>query len=110
MDRNVLRSRLIRECILKLLARVFRASPDVAVEWRQIMDGFMTSRLRYDRSDVEPELADLVEDGLIERVDVPGDDGGPVAAYRITSRGRDFVRAHFPWARIDEFSGDQRIV
>lgn len=109
MDLSVQRSRTIRECILKLLFGMFRANPDLAVEARHIYEGFATSRLQYSREDIDPELVDLIEDGLVQVIDLPGMTTPPEKGYRLTSRGRDFVRARFPWGRIDEFTGDQRL-
>lgn len=110
MDATVQRSRTIRECILKLLSRMFQANPDLAVEARHIYEGFATSRLQYGREDIDPELLDLIEDGLVHVGDLPGMTTPPEKGYRLTSRGRDFVRARFPWAKIDEFTGDEKLV
>jgi len=109
VEPQVLRSRTIRECILKLLLRMFQAAPELAVAADHVYEGFSTSRLQYTRDDIDPELMDLIESGLVEAIDLPGPGapGLPAKGYRITSAGRDFVRARFPWGKIDEFSGDQ---
>jgi len=110
VEPQVLRSRTIREALLKLLMRMFQADPELAVAGEDLYQGFSTSRLQYDRAEVDGELINLMDEGLVEVVDLPaifGFERLPAKHYRITSRGRDFVRARFPWGKIDEFSGDQ---
>ena len=108
MEPQILRSRTIRECILKLLLRMFQAALELAVAADHVYEGFSSSRLQYTRDDIDPELIDLIESGLVEAIDLPATGTMPAKGYRITSAGRDFVRARFPWGRVDEYSGNQR--
>lgn len=106
---EVRRSRTIRECILQLLFAAHKGNPDVGVPHDQILAGFSTGRVHYTPDEIGEELIDLVDDGLIEIGDAAG--GGPLPGkvYKITTRGRDFRRAKFPWQKIDEFTGGQSL-
>ena len=108
IDPATLRSRTVRECILRCVSIADKAGVTIGFSLQQVFDGFMTSELQYTPDDVRPELNDLVDDGMIEKFDDPA--GGGEKRYRITTRGRDFVRARFPWGRVDEFTGDQRLI
>jgi len=103
------RSRSIRETILRILANAYGANPTVCILADHLYRGFSASVLQFGRAEIDCELVDLIEDGLIAGQDAPGG-VGPVAAkcYKTTSRGRDFFRAGCPWDKIDEFTGGQR--
>ncbi len=108
MDTATLKSRTIRECILRVLSIADRAGVAVGFSFQQILDGFATSELEYGDDDVRPDLNDLADDRLVERFSDAARPG--MSRYRISSRGRDFVRARFPWGKIDEFTGDQSLL
>lgn len=108
MEAEVLKSRTIRECILRCLSIADRAGVTVGFSFRQVVDGFAGSQFEYGEADIRSELNDLVGDQLAERFDDPVSPGG--WRYRISSKGRDFVRGRFPWGRIDEFTGGQNVI
>lgn len=108
MDAQTLRSRIIRECILRLLHNTFRANPDVGVLATHIFQGFGTGLVQYTQAEIEAELADLADDKLITVENAPGLSAVPQKLFRSTSRGRDFARANFPWGRVDEYTGEQK--
>ena len=111
IDPATLKSRTIRECILRTLSVADRAGVTVGFSETQIFDGFRASVLRYQVEEVRPELTDLVQDKLAEEFADPTEpEGSGLVRYRLTSRGRDFVRGAFPWGRIDEFTGSQGIL
>jgi len=101
-------SRTIREAILLMLDAAFKGDPEFDVPRDGILAGFAPGRTRYAPGQIDVELRDLIEDRLVEQV--PREPGNPLPDrhYRITSPGRDFVRAKFPWHRIDEYTGRQR--
>lgn len=105
MNPAVVRSRAIREAILRLLNNVFMGCPDVGCLASHIYEGFTTGRVRYTQTEIDAELADLVDDRLISVENAPGVEAIPDKLYKATSRGRDFVRARFPWDRVDEYTG-----
>ena len=105
-DPRVIRHRGIRERILRLLDAQWRGNPDGAVPYTQIVQGFATGRVSYSPSEIQGAVLDLGDDRLID--EAPDDLGaadGLEKAFRVTSRGRDFVRARMPWGRIDEYTG-----
>jgi hypothetical protein len=106
---ETIRSRSIRELILRLCYNTHRANPDISVLARHIYEGFSTGRIQYLREDIDPEISALVEAGMIAVVNVPNV-GMPEKGYRITNRGGDFFRAGCPWAKIDEFTGEARLM
>ncbi|MHC4984180.1 MAG: hypothetical protein ACYTF6_13560 [Planctomycetota bacterium] len=108
-DPAVLRKRAIRELILRLLRATFEGAPDIGVPYRQILEAFTGGRDTYTTIEIRAQLVDLVEDGLIEIMPAPAGGGlpSPGKIYRVTSRGRDFADANYPWHRVDEFSGRQ---
>jgi len=108
LSHAVLRSRSIREVILHVLHNCGAASPDIAVLARHIYDAFSDGRVPYGREEIDAEIADLIEDGMIGVHDVPDVGPMPMKGYKIKSRGRDFFRAGCPWAKIDEFTGAER--
>jgi len=101
-----IRSRAIKELVLRVCYSTYAVAPDLVVPASQIYDGFSGARTPYYRSDIDPELADLVGDGLVEVVAIPGLDGLPEKGYKLTVRGRRFVQAHCPWGKIDEFTAE----
>lgn len=110
IEPRVMRSRSIRQAILSLLEAVFMGSPIIAVRAREIYNGFLTGAVQFDRSEVDGEIADLVAQEMIEaKLIRPSMEAMPETAYKITAAGRDFVRAGFPWAEIDKFSGGQSL-
>ena len=108
MDAEILKSRTIRECILRCLSIADRAGVTVGFSFQQVADGFAGSQFEYAEGDVRSGLNDLVGDELAERFADPVSPGA--WRYRITSRGRDFVRGSFPWGRIDEYTGRQGLI
>ena len=106
---QVRRSRTIREKIIQLLSAAFAGNPDVGVPHDQILAGFCDGRVRHTPEQIVTELINLMDDGLIEQLPSPG--GGPLPdkEYKITKDGRDFRIAGCPWAKVDDFSGGQRL-
>jgi len=103
------RSRRIRQDILRTSCNAFAACPDVGLLADQIYEGFSTSQLQYGREEIDAELVDMIDDGLLTVGDADGFSGAmPKKIYRSTSRGRDFHRAGCPWDKIDEFTGAQK--
>ncbi len=109
MDARVRKLRAIREAILRLLYNTFVSCPDVGVMARHVYEGFTTGRVQYMQAEIDAVLADLIEDKLITVENVPGVEAIPDKMYRVTSRGRDFVLARFPWDCIDEFTGKESL-
>lgn len=109
MDAATLRSRTVRECILRLLYNCFRANADIGVMAAHIFEGFSTGQVQYTQSEIESELADLIADELITIENAPGVGVIAEKIYKTTSRGRDFVRANFPWGRVDEYTGEDGV-
>jgi len=106
----VLRSRSIRELILKIGYNTHQAAPGVAVLARHVYAAFSTGRVQYEKAEIDVEISDLIDDGLLAVEDLPGVGVGPAEkGYQATSKGRDFYRAGYPWGRIDEFTGDGQI-
>jgi hypothetical protein len=101
-DPSVIRSRGIRERILRLLAAQYAGNPAAGVPHGQIVEGFSTGRVSYGSHEIQCELLDLHDSDLVRIL--PGD-GDPEKTYQITKNGRDFCRAKFPWGRIDEYTG-----
>ena len=99
---DIARSRIIRERILRMLSRVDRAAIDAGLTTPQVLSGFRASQADASAEDVRGELNDLVNDRLVKR-DWDGD--LEVHMFRIDTRGREFVKAEFPWSKIDEFTG-----
>jgi len=103
------RSREIRKTILRLLYNAYQANPDIGLLADHVYSGFSTSVFQYERREIDCELVDMIEDGLLVVEDAPGEIGPmPKKCYRATSRGRDFHKAGCPWEKIDEFTGGQR--
>lgn len=108
MEPEILKSRTIRECILRCLWLADRAGVVVGFSFRQVVEGFSGSEYEYTEPDIRSELNDLVADDLAERFADQVNAGQ--FRYRITSKGRDFVRGRFPWGKIDEFTGGQGVL
>ena len=105
-DPSVIRSRGIRERILRLLAAQYAGNPEAGVPHGQIVEGFSTGRVSYTAAEIQGEVLDLEECGLVRIL--PGEDQ-PERTYQITKNGRDFVKAKFPWGRIDEYTGQAKL-
>jgi len=108
MDPEIRNSRAIRESILRMLYNAFQSSPDIRVRADDIYAGFSTGEIQHDRHEINAELADLMADQLIVVEDIPSVSPVTKKGYKLTSRGRDFVRARFPWGRVDEYTGDKK--
>ena len=108
IDARVHRSRHIRKRVLLMLAAADEGCPGVGIAHGQILGAFANEANPYTAEEIGRELADLGGDGLIHSSADPYGGPLPERIYDITSRGRDFVRAQFPWGGIDEFSGAQR--
>jgi len=109
ISRETAESRRIRQDILRTICNAFAANPDVGLLADQIYGAFATSAIQHDRGEIDAELVDMIDDGLLVVEDAPGFTGPmPKKIYRSTSRGRDFHRAGCPWGKIDEFTGGQR--
>ncbi|MCD4699872.1 MAG: hypothetical protein K8R91_04795 [Phycisphaerae bacterium] len=104
MDAGILRSRTVRESILRQLYNVFKANPDVGCLANHFFEGLSTGATQYTQSEIEAEFAELRDDDLITIENSPGVGPMPEKLIRITARGRDFVRGRFPWMKIDEFT------
>jgi hypothetical protein len=109
MRAEVVRSRAIREAILRLVNNAYIGCPDVGVMACHIYEGFTTGRVRYTQTEIDAELIDLADENLITIENAASVAPIPDKLYKITGRGRDFVRARFPWGRIDEFTGKDKI-
>ena len=106
---QVLRSRAIREAILRSLHVLFQASPGLWLGHGHILRGFAGSRARYTEEQITGELINLIDDELVEQQNAPTADALPDKEYCITKGGRDFKAAGFPWMKIDEFTGGQSL-
>lgn len=105
VDAKVHRRRTIRRHILRMLRAAHVGNPDVGIEFAEICKAFTGGQTNYDREEIQAELIDLLDDGLIKSKPSPFD--AMVRIYEISSRGRDFLDADCPWDRIDEFTGKQ---
>ncbi|MFB3893236.1 MAG: hypothetical protein ACE15C_14565 [Phycisphaerae bacterium] len=101
------RRRGIREAILRSVHNLYAAAPEMHLAAEEIYEGFSHGIVAYERSEIDGEIVSLVQDGMIEVQKLPQYSELPRHGYRITSRGRDFVLAGFPWGKIDEFTGRQ---
>lgn len=106
---ETVRSRRVRERILHMLVAAHRGCPDVGIDHGEILKAFAGDRARYSPADVQAELIDLIDDGLITQHNAPWGGDLPEKIYQVTSQGRDFQRAGFPWGRIDEYTGGQTL-
>lgn len=105
---QVIRSRNIRAVILRLLASVFEACPDVATTIQQVYAGFSSGKMPIDRGEIDSELIVMLQDDWILETTVKTFGPMPEKAFLLTRRGRDFLLAEMPWMKVDEYSGDQR--
>ena len=106
----ILRSRIIREAILKIAYNTHQAAPGVAVLARHLYAAFSTGKVQYEKAEIDAEISDLIDDGLLAVEDLGGVGVGPAEkGYQSTSKGRDFYRAGYPWGRIDEYTGDGQV-
>jgi len=105
---DVLTHRRWRKAILLLLDRDRRAGgfPGIAVVWDEIYHAVGTGRVKPGPERIRRALDDLIDNRLVEAI--PHSIRPNVECYRITGRGADFIRADFPWRKIDDFSGEQR--
>lgn len=99
---DVITSRWIRELILRLLSGADGAGIGLGMTWTQIRVSFNSQRREISESDLRRELNDLVDDRMIAK---QWDEQMHGDMFRMASRGREFVKAEFPWERIDEFTG-----
>ena len=105
---RIIRSRTIREALLRTLNAAYHGSPDVHVPAEQIYTGFARSRVPYAREEIDAEIVDLIDRGMIDSTPLTHSIGPmPERGFRITARGRDFCRAGFPWMKLDEYTGDE---
>ena len=95
-------SRTVRLVILQSLAIISGTSNATGLSIVQLHRSFYRSGQDVPIGEIRRELDDLVGDGLIRRDRSEVLDG---FFYAITSAGRDFVRADFPWEKIDEYTG-----
>ena len=109
LSRETARSRVIRQTILRILFNTFKAAPDVSVLADHIHQAFGDGMTAYAPEELDGEIVDLISDGLIEVSDAPHVGTVASKAYRITSRGRDFYRSNCPWAKVDDFSGGEKV-
>jgi hypothetical protein len=105
IDPKVQRRRTIDEAILGTLYAAFEGGNEKGVFHSLIVAGFAPSRLSYSEDEIQREVIELLDRRLIEI----GPDCGLEKAYLLTARGRDFIRAKFPWAKVDEFTGGQAL-
>jgi len=102
MTQEILKSQMIRQAVLNLLALFDAARGRYALTKEQIRRNFIKGRTEVTAADLESELTDLAEQRLIAAT---FDEELGVWLYTIATRGRDFRRAGFPWDKLDEFSG-----
>ncbi len=95
-------SRTVRLVILQSLAILSGTSNATGLSQSQLHRSFYHNGQDVPIGEVRQELDDLVGDGLIRRERSEVLEG---FYYKITSAGRDFVRADFPWEKIDEYTG-----
>ena len=88
--------------VLRLLSAADGSGIGLGMTWDQIQTGFARRRTEAPESELRRELNDLVDDGLIA---TKWDEDFRCDMFRIGSRGREFVKAQFPWEKIDEFTG-----
>ena len=101
-DAKILFSRQTRQAILSVLKNVSDTGLDVFTSTHALTTGLVKSKIDVTCEMVRATLNDLRHDTLIERGEMEYD--GPFG-YRLTSKGRDFVVAGFPWSAVDEFTG-----
>jgi len=102
VDESVLASRLLRGRVLGLLAAASRGGNAYGMTAEQVQGAFSVRREPVREPELRDGLLDLADRGLLEK---KWDEQIRDDFYSITSRGRDFVRANYPWDRIDEFTG-----
>jgi len=95
------RSRHIRRQILTMLIETYRAVPGLAIAVEELLDTVARGGgpLGFATAEVRAELLDLAHDDLVEIDQL---------RVRITTTGRDFLRAGCPWEQVDEFTGGQK--
>lgn len=109
MNHETAKARVMRETILRVLYNTFAAAPGVCVLLSHLHQAFSTSTVPPLPEEVNGQIVDLVEDGLIVAAEAPGVSSIPQKCYSLTSKGRDFYRARCPWDKLDEFTGGQKL-
>lgn len=105
MDKTaVVRSRALRELILRLLKIHLDAGLDVGYGVDDLGNGIGVSECDFSEAEVKAELRSLRADGLIK--------ASPVFEDRVvlSDDGTDFCRAGYPWSMIDRFTGNKKIL
>lgn len=99
---DIARSRYLRERVLETLWLADGAGANFGLPLGKVMDQFACARVEVSEADVRRELNDLVDDSLIRR---EWDEDLTCDLYRITSSGRDFKKAGYPWDKVDQYTG-----
>jgi len=101
LNRETIRSRGLRELILRRLLGHYQAGLDLGYTAEQIRQ-FETSHCAFTEAEHVRAIRSLEHDGLIGILEA-GDDEPD--RYVLTDDGDDFLRAGLPWRRIDPYSG-----
>jgi len=109
LSRQTVRSRSVREMVLRLSYNTFLGNPDIVLAFHHVYEAFRTGVVSYTSEEIQAEVADLAEDGLVAVAELPTVGEMPEKGVKSTSKGRDFFKAGCPWDRVDEFTGANRI-
>ncbi len=105
MTPKIAKKRAIRLRILTLVCNMFSGNPDAALLAGHLYQAFSAGRTPISQEEIDSQIVDLIEDGMIAVEDAEGVASVTGKCYRSTSRGRNFFDAGCPWEKIDEFTG-----
>lgn len=103
MDPAVERARQIRQGILRILSVHDQVGMDLGYTASELSQLTAGDIFGADTAGTGAEIRDLVERTMIRKVD-----GTNPPRFVLTAAGRDFVRAKFPWSKVDPFSGGDK--
>ena len=105
---SVLKSRMIREGILRPLFHLHQQNAEVGMTPPQLYALFSGMVMPPSREEISAEVSVMVEDSWLESDQFQGL-SGPERRFRITRQGRDFLLGECPWEAIDKYSGRQKL-
>ena len=108
MTPKVSKKRGIRLRILTMACDMFAGNPDACLLADHLYLMFSAGRTPISQEEIDAQVVDLIEDGMITVEDAPGVSQVAGKCYRSTLRGRNFFDAGCPWEKIDEFTGGQK--
>lgn len=103
MNPEVEKSRHLRQAVLRVLHIHRQSGLEIGYTADELANLNVDSIFGKDPAAIGMALRDLLEDGLVSRVE----DCEP-PRYVLTGNGADFCLASFPWARVDPYTGKQR--